>query len=130
MKIFYRAPSPRSQSESATARRSRHYPCVAIRYYGDGMCPAMMRFKIKPNLSNKAPPFLETQRFLSNEAPLLPLLGCMCTYCQCRYVHYDDRRERDRRNSYSWVDPFIPTVASQERRLRVNRRLLSSARTR
>jgi hypothetical protein len=40
----------------------------------------------------------EGQRFLSTEAPMLPLVGCTQTSCQCRYVHHDDRRlKRDRR---------------------------------
>ena len=38
------------------------------------------------------------QRYLSAEAPPLPLPGCTSVDCQCRYVHYADRRTRkDRR---------------------------------
>jgi hypothetical protein len=37
------------------------------------------------------------QRFLAREAPPLPLKGCECTHCECRYEHYDDRRNGDRR---------------------------------
>ena len=32
------------------------------------------------------------QRFLSREAPPLPLRDCDEADCQCRYRHYDDRR--------------------------------------
>lgn len=37
------------------------------------------------------------QRFLAREAPPLPLKGCECSRCECRYEHYDDRRNGDRR---------------------------------
>lgn len=37
------------------------------------------------------------QRFLSREAPALPLKNCGSTACECRYEHYDDRRENARR---------------------------------
>lgn len=42
---------------------------------------------------------IEMQRFLSEEAPGLPLEGCCAPKCQCRYVHHPDRRSdsRDRR---------------------------------
>ena len=39
-------------------------------------------------------------RFLSREAPLLPLAGCDAGECRCRYVHFVDRRDDDRRNPY------------------------------
>ena len=37
------------------------------------------------------------KRYLSSEAPLLPLKGCDGGRCDCRYRHYDDRREEERR---------------------------------
>jgi hypothetical protein len=38
------------------------------------------------------------RRYLSTEAPMLPLEGCTQASCQCRYAHHDDRRTtRDRR---------------------------------
>lgn len=41
---------------------------------------------------------LERQRFLSTEAPMLPLAGCTQSSCHCRYAHHNDRRiTRDRR---------------------------------
>lgn len=42
---------------------------------------------------------LHSQRFLSEEAPALPLANCNADQCQCRYMHYPDRRSgaRDRR---------------------------------
>ena len=41
---------------------------------------------------------IEERRFLATAAPKLPLAGCTMATCQCRYVHYKDRRShRDRR---------------------------------
>ena len=45
---------------------------------------------------------LTGQRFLSTEAPLLPLPGCTMTECNCRFVHHKDRRSgKDRRSPFS-----------------------------
>ena len=40
---------------------------------------------------------LRDQRFLSRDAPPLPLKDCSCAKCDCRYEHYDDRRQMGRR---------------------------------
>jgi hypothetical protein len=40
---------------------------------------------------------LRDRRFLSNEAPVLPLPGCNASPCVCRYEHHDDRRKGLRR---------------------------------
>ncbi len=40
---------------------------------------------------------LRDRRFLSSEAPPLPLKACDCSSCTCRYEHYDDRRKTGRR---------------------------------
>ena len=40
---------------------------------------------------------LRDQRFLSRDAPPLPLKDCSCSNCECRYEHYDDRRKGGRR---------------------------------
>jgi hypothetical protein len=40
---------------------------------------------------------LQDQRFLSRDAPPLPLKGCSCAKCECRYEHHDDRRKTGRR---------------------------------
>jgi len=43
---------------------------------------------------------LENVRFLSEEAPMLPLRDCMNPAgCRCKYQHYDDRRTEARRES-------------------------------
>lgn len=40
---------------------------------------------------------LKGQRFLSREAPSLPLKNCMNDDCTCFYTHHEDRRESPRR---------------------------------
>ena len=40
---------------------------------------------------------LAGQRFLSREAPPLPLKNCSSGNCTCRYQHHDDRRAGPRR---------------------------------
>jgi len=40
---------------------------------------------------------LRERRFLSREAPVLPLAGCGSLKCECRYEHHDDRRKGLRR---------------------------------
>ena len=41
------------------------------------------------------------KRFLSNAAPRLPLPECNVAQCDCRFMHYKDRRANsDRRNPY------------------------------
>jgi hypothetical protein len=58
------------------------YHCVAIRYR-DGACAAVQR--------------LSGRRFLSKEAPSIPLLACDAASCRCRYMHFEDRRQTDER---------------------------------
>ena len=49
----------------------------------------------------EAAKLLSQKRFLSADAPTLPLLDCDSKVCQCRYVHFDDRRSgEDRRDSF------------------------------
>jgi hypothetical protein len=44
---------------------------------------------------------IQGERFLAREAPQFPLTGCDVSDCQCRFVHYRDRRANDdRRNPY------------------------------
>jgi hypothetical protein len=42
---------------------------------------------------------IKVQRFLSEEAPSLPLADCAAEDCRCKYIHHADRRggSRDRR---------------------------------
>lgn len=121
MKKFYATLQAR-QSELATGRRAHPYHSVAIRYYGNAACPAVRQFAIQPTVSTQTPLFLETQRFLSSEAPFLPLAGCTEKYCQCRYVHYTDRRGRDRRPPHVQSVVSVPAFVDRERRSGTDRR--------
>ncbi len=62
------------------------------------------------------------RRWLSREAPMLPLPGCtQAARCHCTYQHHDDRREGLRRADE--IDAFArPPKVAQERRTRRNRR--------
>lgn len=61
-------------------------------------------------------------RYLSDEAPVLPVSGCTAHKCTCRYVHHDDRRDDDRRNPYGqWSG--TPAAVVSERRSRIERRI-------
>jgi len=54
------------------------------------------------------------KRFLSSEAPRLPLEGCDAARCECRYRHYNDRRGEPRRSDER--TGAARTRASTERR--------------
>ena len=57
---------------------------------------------------------LKGQRFLSREAPTLPLRECDLTVCKCRYTHHPDRRVGPRRARE--VSVTIGTNEKNERR--------------
>jgi hypothetical protein len=46
----------------------------------------------------KAAESAKGRRFLSAEAPLLPLRDCDVSACTCKYRHHDDRRGAPRRS--------------------------------
>ena len=45
----------------------------------------------------KAVKDLHGKRFLSSEAPTLPVEGCTQAHCECDYIHHEDRRVEVRR---------------------------------
>ncbi len=59
-------------------------------------------------------------RFLSGEAPRLPLAGCDANCCDCRYAHFDDRRRGPRRAAER--NGTLPKRLSVEQRARLGRR--------
>jgi hypothetical protein len=90
---------PRETLRKAIARR---FHGVSIRE-GLHSCPAAQA--------------LRGQRFLSEEAPALPLAGCDQKACQCAYAHHRDRRDGDdRRVGWGSFDGFTPTVPGGNRR--------------
>ncbi|HUL12696.1 MAG TPA: hypothetical protein VLU73_11075 [Methylococcaceae bacterium] len=63
---------------------------------------------------------LKDKRLLSNEAPLLPLPACDAAQCDCRYVHFNDRRDDDRRHPYTALTEVLGTSdqrSGEDRRL-------------
>jgi len=65
---------------------------------------------------------LRNVRFLSAEAPLLPLISCDASRCNCKFAHYADRRRGDRRNAYSAEYHGYSVHGGEERRERRGRR--------
>ena len=58
-------------------------------------------------------------RYLSAEAPRLPLAGCDAKCCDCRYAHFDDRRRAPRRAEDRGG---VPKRVATEQRVRRGRR--------
>ncbi len=74
---------------NSTQGEDTRFRAVSIRP-GEGCCEAARQFG--------------NMRFLCAKAPRLPLPECTATACQCRYVHYSDRRSgQDRRRVYDWT---------------------------
>jgi hypothetical protein len=63
---------------------------------------------------------LRLQRFLSKEAPQLPLATCTVSTCRCSYKHFDDRRMKARRAADRIGQP--PPFSGTERRAPTGRR--------
>jgi hypothetical protein len=100
----YAAQRIRAQRDSATAESpssKNPYHCVAVKP-GWFACGAVNQ--------------LGEARFLSDEAPHLPLPGCNLKHCECRYRHFQDRRAEERRL------PFGGGASSGGERRRADRR--------
>jgi hypothetical protein len=66
---------------------------------------------------------LSRTRFLSNEAPPLPLKTCDARTCRCHYRHHEDRRRLRRRASDGVSIGGGRHWAGQERRQGADRRI-------
>lgn len=74
---------------SGLPKADPRFRAVSIRP-GEGSCEAAKQFG--------------KLRFLSAKAPRLPVPECTAAACNCRYVHFADRRSgRDRRARYDWA---------------------------
>jgi hypothetical protein len=60
------------------------------------------------------------QRFLTSEAPALPLAGCTAEHCSCAFVKFSDRRTDDRRLEHSSLSTSL--YLANNRRDRTGRR--------
>jgi hypothetical protein len=95
------------QTVNATKQGDRgNYHCVEV-HGGKEACEAVTS--------------LEGNRFLPHEAPALPVPGCNAKKCTCGYMHFDDRRQEDRRNPYRQWAIVLPENTG-ERRTRNDRR--------
>lgn len=58
------------------------------------------------------------KRFLSKEAPDIPMKDCTQAQCQCHYQHYDDRRQvgNDRRVDYGITKDLYGAFGEHNRR--------------
>jgi|CXWL01.1.fsa_nt_gi hypothetical protein len=66
---------------------------------------------------------LAGQRFLSDEAPPLPLSACDQQKCQCAYSHHANRRDQeDRRSGWGGFGGFTPTLPEGNRRAKKRER--------
>ncbi len=65
---------------------------------------------------------IQNKRFLSDEAPLLPLEECDSPgSCQCVYQHFDDRRSEPRRDEDVGLPSRSPQMA--DKRCSMGRRI-------
>jgi hypothetical protein len=91
----------------AKANSKNPYHCVTVRCRPDG-CDAAKRISGK--------------RYLSKDAPLIPLRTCSAKVCHCKYEHFEDRRREDRRTPYGHTVAHPPAHVAMERRRGVDRR--------
>ena len=98
-----------SQSKTVTKNTSSPYHCVELKMPYDA-CEEVLQ--------------LHGKRFLSAEAPALPLRGCD-QHCECKFKHYNDRRQDDRRDAFS--SSGIHFSGEKNRRLGGDRRRSSQS---
>jgi hypothetical protein len=55
------------------------------------------------------------KRYLTDEAPRLPLSDCDAAVCRCKYKRFDERREDLRRSSDIGFDPTIHWQGDENR---------------
>jgi hypothetical protein len=96
----------RRQAQVADSNPAKFH-CVEIKAT-DCICDAVKR--------------LQGRRFLSEEAPMLPLPECTAGSCCCRYEHHDDRRQDLRRNPYGIQRAVPPPHVNEDRRASKERR--------
>ncbi|QYJ89220.1 hypothetical protein [Shewanella halotolerans] len=82
---------------------SHPYHCVEI-VNDEGLCGSAKKLKGK--------------RFLSKDAPTLPLPGCNKGECSCRYLHHEDRRgqNEDRRVDFGVTRELYGVFGEPNRR--------------
>lgn len=96
-----------ARSVSSASETQQPYRCVAIRP-GQEACQAVR------NLAGR--------RFLGRAAPPLPLDNCAVASCRCRYDHFADRREDERRHSNALLRGLTPHADNNDHRSGRDRR--------
>ncbi len=89
IKSFFASPSQATDALPRT-RTARHH-LVSNPWHAVSIVP-------NPHACGKARA-LYRARFLSKDAPALPLAGCDARLCDCHYRHHEDRRREPRRAS-------------------------------
>ncbi len=93
------------QSSAADARSQRGWHAVAI---------------VGTSQACAAAKACKQSRYLSVDAPRLPLAGCDAAVCDCTYQHFPDRRSEPRRDEEAPAAALRP--ANGERRVSRGRR--------
>jgi len=93
--IFVRRPKDKETTRTPAPRTPARKPDT--KYHA-------VSLKILPSACDAAKA-MEGERYLSAEAPNIPLPECDAATCKCRYVHYKDRRGRDDRRN-PWAPGF------------------------
>ena len=68
---------------------------------------------------------LNGRRWLSTQAPQLPVQGCSAARCTCHYRHHEDRRVQDRREA-SVIVSSPPPKEGERRSAHTDRRIEDS----
>lgn len=110
--VIFKNTTKKSKSFSKTAswvKRERHeaesntYHCVSIE--NEASCCEQVEA-------------IKGTRFLSKEAPNIPMKDCTQAQCQCYYQHFDDRRQagNDRRVDYGMTKDLFGAFGEHNRR--------------
>ena len=101
--------SKRVKSERANTASSNAYHAVSV-VCGRQACEQALA--------------LGDKRFLPGEMPRFPLADCTSSNCQCKFAHYDDRRDpdSDKRAPTALRSELYTTSGRPERRSRGGRR--------
>lgn len=103
-----RGPAQRARSTEVQMAATRLYAAVSVDP-GRQACRAAKK--------------LEGERFLSTEAPSLPLADCDESTCGCHYRKHEDRRaDEDRRNNLGRFGGFAPHQNNDKRSAARDRR--------
>ncbi len=107
-------PFKKNTRKRATQRRKENYSQTNARRY---QSVEIVQSTVQLDSRDLCPAFSAQagKRYLSTEAPSLPLPGCNKKTCRCKYRYLDDRRSAERRSGMG--DQRRPTVPEEQRML-------------